>query len=112
MRRLLVCVPVAYPAGALFPPGQSGGAQGYKEFCMNKRSVSPSPEQNQTLHIESSPHMTGGASVAHIMWQVNAALLPVIGFAVYAYGLAAVCSVLFALAACVAAEYGYCRWRR
>ena len=63
-----------------------------------------------TLEIRTSPHILSGNSVDTIMWNVVLALLPVAGFAVYAFGLAALLTLATALAACVVSEHLGCRW--
>ncbi|MDJ0653716.1 MAG: RnfABCDGE type electron transport complex subunit D [Xanthomonadales bacterium] len=60
---------------------------------------------SRTLQIASSPHVSSGASVDHIMYHVVLALLPVVGFAVYAFGLAAALVIFTATASCVATEH-------
>ena len=62
-----------------------------------------------TLEIGTSPHIRGGASVDHIMLNVVLALLPVVCFAVYAFGLAALLGIATATVSCVAAEHFLCR---
>ncbi len=61
---------------------------------------------SRVLQIASSPHVGSGASVHTIMANVVLALLPVTGFAVYAFGLAALLVLLTAIIACVGTEYG------
>ena len=57
-----------------------------------------------TLEVVSSPHVAEGASVDGIMRDVVIALIPVVGFAVYHFGLAAIATLLAAVAACLATE--------
>lgn len=59
----------------------------------------------KTMEIASSPHVASGASVDAIMRNVVYALLPVIAFAVFAFGLAALLVLMTALLACVGTEY-------
>ncbi len=66
-------------------------------------------ELRKTLTIHSSPHVLSGASVDTIMFNVVLALLPVCGFAVYAFGLSAGLILLTALASCLATEHLLCR---
>lgn len=73
--------------------------------------MNPQP-WNKTLEIRSSPHIGGGHSVDTIMFNVVLALLPVSAFAVYAFGLAALCTLGVAVASCVAAEHLLCRLSR
>jgi len=57
------------------------------------------------LDIESSPHIKSGASVEAIMRNVVFALLPVIAFSVYSFGLAAIAILLTAVLSCVVTEH-------
>ena len=59
----------------------------------------------RTLEIHTSPHIASGASVNVIMRNVVFALLPVAAFAVYSFGLAALLTLLVAVASCVATEH-------
>jgi electron transport complex protein RnfD len=63
----------------------------------------------KTLEIRTSPHITSGYSVDTIMFNVVLALLPATAFAVYAFGLAALCTLTTALVACVLTEHAVCR---
>jgi electron transport complex protein RnfD len=65
---------------------------------------------NKTLQIRSSPHLSSGASVNHIMRNVVYALLPIVGFSIYAFGLAALFTLTAALLSCVLVEHGLCKW--
>lgn len=56
------------------------------------------------LDIGSSPHITSGASVDTIMRNVVFALLPVVAFSIYSFGLAAIAILLTAIVSCVATE--------
>jgi electron transport complex protein RnfD len=58
----------------------------------------------KTLEIRTSPHILSGYSVDTIMFNTVVALVPVVGFAVYAFGLAALVTLATALAACLATE--------
>lgn len=59
----------------------------------------------KVLDIDSSPHLNSGASVDKIMRHVVYALLPVAGFAIYSFGLAAVAVLLTAVISCVGTEH-------
>ena len=65
--------------------------------------------QGSTLDIRSSPHILSGNSVDSIMFNVVLALLPVTAFAVYAFGLAALLTLLAALGSCILTEHLICR---
>jgi electron transport complex protein RnfD len=58
----------------------------------------------KTLEIRTSPHILSGYSVDTIMFNTVAALLPVVGFAVYAFGLVALITLATAIAVCVVTE--------
>ena len=64
---------------------------------------------NKVLEIRSSPHIGSGHSVDTIMFNVVLALLPVTGFAVYIFGLAALFTIGTAVLSCVATEHILCR---
>ena len=59
----------------------------------------------KTMEIASSPHVASGASVDDIMRNVVYALLPVVVFAVFAFGLSALLVLTTAVLACVGTEY-------
>ena len=65
---------------------------------------------NQPLNIQSSPHLHSGASVDVIMRNVVWALIPVVGFAVYAFGLAGLLVLITALLSCLLTEHMLCRY--
>lgn len=67
---------------------------------------------NKTLQIHSSPHINNGASVDVIMRNVVYALLPVMVFAVYAFGLAALLTLMVAVAVCLLTEHLLCTWSK
>jgi electron transport complex protein RnfD len=67
-------------------------------------------ERARTLQIHTSPHIASGASVDVIMRNVVLALLPVVAFAVYSFGLAALLTVAAAVFSCVATEHLLCRF--
>ena len=60
---------------------------------------------NKTLEIQSSPHIVSGTSVDIIMRNVVLALLPTVGFAIYAFGLAGLLVLFTATFSCLATEY-------
>jgi electron transport complex protein RnfD len=59
----------------------------------------------KVLDIDSSPHLNSGASVDKIMRHVVYSLLPVVAFAIYSFGLAAIAVLLTAVISCVATEH-------
>ena len=63
----------------------------------------------KTLEIRTSPHILSGYSVDTIMFNVVLALLPVVAFAVFAFGLAGLLTLSMALASCVVTEHVICR---
>lgn len=65
---------------------------------------------SKTLHISSSPHINKGISTDTIMRNVVYALLPVVVFAVYAFGTNALFVILASLVACVGTEHLLCVW--
>ena len=66
-------------------------------------------EWSRTLEIRTSPHILSGHSVDTIMFNVVLALVPVVAFAVYAFGLAALLVLGTAVAVCLATEWTACR---
>lgn len=64
---------------------------------------------SKTLRISSSPHINKGVGVDVIMRNVIYALLPVTGFAIYAFGLNALLVIATALITCVLTEHLLCR---
>ena len=62
-----------------------------------------------TLEIRTSPHALSGYSVDTIMFNVVVALLPAVGFAIWAFGMAALVTLGGAVASCLAAEWLACR---
>ena len=58
----------------------------------------------KTLEIRTSPHILSGYSVDTIMFNTVVALLPVVMFAVYAFGLGALTALVTALVSCLLAE--------
>ena len=59
----------------------------------------------KTLTIRSSPHLASGRSVDRIMFQVVLALVPVCGFAIFEFGLAALLTLSTAVFSCVSTEF-------
>lgn len=57
------------------------------------------------LALEGSPHVRSGASTANIMWQVNGALLPAVGWGIWSFGLSALGLVGVTVAAAVTTEW-------
>jgi electron transport complex protein RnfD len=66
----------------------------------------------KTLEIRTSPHIMSGHSVDTIMFNVVLALLPTTLFAVYAFGLTALLTLVTALGSCLLTEHVVCRWTR
>lgn len=65
---------------------------------------------SKTLHISSSPHINKGISTDTIMRNVVYALLPVVVFAVFAFGINALFVIIASLVACVGTEHILCLW--
>ncbi|MGH0030178.1 MAG: RnfABCDGE type electron transport complex subunit D [Myxococcota bacterium] len=63
----------------------------------------------RTLEIRSSPHVLAGYDVGVIMNNVVLALLPTVAFAVAAFGLAALVTIVGAVLSCLATEWAACR---
>jgi electron transport complex protein RnfD len=66
----------------------------------------------KSLQIHSSPHISSGASVDVIMRNVVYALMPVVVFSIYAFGLAALFTLLVAILSCMFTEHLLCKWSR
>ena len=64
------------------------------------------------LQIHSSPHISSGAGVDVIMRNVVYALLPVVAFSIYAFGLAALFTLMAAVLSCLLTEHWLCKWSR
>ena len=64
------------------------------------------------LAIETSPHLHSGDNVEVIMRNVLYALMPVVLFSIYAFGLAALLVLLSAVLSCAVSEHLLCRWFR
>ena len=65
--------------------------------------------KNQNIEIRTSPHIVQGVHTHDIMRNVVLALLPVAGFAVFAFGLGALTVLAVATASCVLTEYLFSR---
>lgn len=63
----------------------------------------------RTLEIRTSPHINQGASVDSIMRNVVWALLPASAFAVYAFGMGGLLTLVVATGSCVLTEHLLCR---
>lgn len=64
---------------------------------------------DRTLEIETTPHLASGRGVEQIMRNVVGALLPTAAFAVYAFGLSALLTLVTATLTCVVTEHVLCR---
>ena len=64
------------------------------------------------LAIETSPHLHSGDKVEVIMRNVLYALMPVVLFSIYAFGVAALLVLLSAVLSCAVSEQLLCRWFR
>jgi electron transport complex protein RnfD len=64
---------------------------------------------SRTIELRTSPHIHQGVTTDVIMLNVVYALLPVVGFAVFAFGLSALLLVMVATATCVLTEHVVCR---
>ena len=96
---LHIRLPVAHPFGPAFSRLQGRSAQVKAKRVM---------QTVKTLDIRSSPHLAGHTSVDTIMFNVALALLPVTGFAVYQFGLAALLVLSTSVLACMIAEWVLC----
>jgi electron transport complex protein RnfD len=67
------------------------------------------PAPGKTLEIRTSPHILSGYNVDTIMFNVVLALLPVTGFAIFAFGLPGLLTLSTALVSCVLTEHVICR---
>lgn len=65
--------------------------------------------QHKTLNISSSPHITKGLSTVQIMKNVVWALIPVVLFAVYSFGVSSLMVIATSLFACLITEHLLCR---
>ncbi|MBT8220463.1 MAG: RnfABCDGE type electron transport complex subunit D [Bacteroidia bacterium] len=66
--------------------------------------------QSRTLNISTSPHITKGVSTADIMRNVVYAMLPVVAFSFYAFGLNALLVIATTTVSCVVTEHVLCKW--
>lgn len=64
---------------------------------------------NRTLEIHTSPHIISGVSTDVIMRNVVFALLPIVAFSIYAFGLAALMVITVATISCIMSEFLICR---
>ena len=64
---------------------------------------------NKTLNISTSPHISKGRSTDIIMQNVVWALIPVVIFAIYSFGLSALLVLITSVMACVLTEHFLCR---
>ena len=64
---------------------------------------------SKTLDISTSPHITSGSSTDKIMMHVVLAMMPVVIFAVYSFGMSALMVISTALIACVLTEHVLCK---
>lgn len=65
--------------------------------------------KEQTLHISTSPHLSKGISVETIMFHVVLAMMPMVFFAVYSFGLNAALVIITAVSSCVLTEHVFCK---
>ena len=64
---------------------------------------------DKTLNISTSPHLTRGVTTDQIMMNVVLALLPVVFFGVYLFGINAALVIITAVVSCVVTEHLLCR---
>ena len=64
---------------------------------------------NKTLNINTSPHITKGISTDVIMQNVVWAMLPLVLFATYTFGISALLVILSTTAAAVLTEHFLCK---
>lgn len=65
---------------------------------------------NKILVVTPSPHVRQGDSVQKIMWRVVIALLPVLAWSVFVFGLGSLITILTSVAACVFFEFAIQKW--
>lgn len=65
--------------------------------------------QAKLLELRTSPHIRRTQGVDTIMFNVMAALLPIVGFACFAFGVSALSLVAATTVSCVVTEYAVCR---
>ena len=68
-------------------------------------TIIASPPRTAPLVVAASPHLKGGDSVATIMWNVVAALLPLVAASAWFFGVSALLVVLASVAGAVATEH-------
>jgi len=67
---------------------------------------------SKTLNIQSSPHLHSQARVDKMMLHVVLALLPTVGFAIYAFGWAALFVLVSAILSCLLTEHLLCQFSK
>jgi len=67
---------------------------------------------SKTMHISTSPHITKGVSTDVIMKNVVYALLPLVAFATYTFGISALFVILVTSLCAVLTEHAFCRWAK
>ena len=70
-----------------------------------KPVVKPAAPADPMFTISASPHIRDGETIPHIMWQVNAALLPAAFFAVWWFGMPALVNMVVGAVVAIASEY-------
>jgi electron transport complex protein RnfD len=65
----------------------------------------PRGAERETLVVAAAPHLKGGDSVATIMWNVVAALVPLVAASAWFFGVSALLVVLASVAGAVATEH-------
>jgi len=65
----------------------------------------------KTLQIRTAPHLASGASLDKIMRHVTLALLPVVIFSIFLFGLAALATILVGPLSCLLTEHLACKLR-
>lgn len=65
---------------------------------------------SKTLHISTSPHIRKGLSTDTIMQNVVWAMMPVVIFAVYSFGINALLVIATAVISSVLTEHALCKW--
>ena len=70
-----------------------------------KPAPKPAAPADPMFTISASPHIRDEETIPHIMWQVNAALLPAAVFAVWWFGVPALINMVVGAVVAVASEY-------
>ena len=70
-----------------------------------KPVVKPATPADPMFTISASPHIRDEETIPHIMWQVNAALLPAAFFAVWWFGMPALVNMVVGAVVAIASEY-------